>query len=72
MFLGKPVVVEWLVCMVPTSDKGVPNVDSVTWPGDIPCVTPEELVRRVNAVGLDSVQNIPLDWLNTFKRQLKR
>lgn len=71
MFLGKPVVVEWLVCMVPTSDKGVPNVDGVTWPGNIPCVTPEELVRRVNAVGLDSVQNIPLDWLNTFKRQLK-
>lgn len=71
MFLNKPVVVEWLVCMVPTSDKGVPNVDGVTWPGGIACVTPEELVRRVNAVDLDSVQNIPLDWLNTFKRQLK-
>lgn len=71
MFLNKPVIVEWLVCMVPTSDKGVPNVDGVTWPGNIPCVTPEELVRRVNAVDLDSVQNIPLDWLNTFKRQLK-
>lgn len=71
MFHGKPVEVEWLVCMVPTSDKGVPDVNGVTWPGDIPCVTPEELVRRVNAVGLDSVQNIPLDWLNTFKRQLK-
>lgn len=72
MFLNKPVEVEWLVCMVPTSDKGVPDVNGVTWPGNIPCVTPEELVGRVNAVGLDSVQNIPLDWLDTFKKHLKR
>lgn len=72
VFHGKPVEVEWLVCMVPTSDKGVPDVNGVMWPGNIPCVTPEELVRRVNAVGLDSVQNIPLDWLDMFKRQLKK
>lgn len=38
----------------------------------IPCVTPEELVERVNAADLDSVQNIPLDLLNMFKGQLKR
>lgn len=69
---GKPVVAEWLVCMVPVTGKGVPNVDGVTWPGDIPCVTPEELVRRVNAADLDSMQNIPLEWLNLLKRQLKR
>lgn len=69
---GRAVVAEWLVCMVPTSDKGVPDVSGVMWPGNIPCVTPEELVRRVNAVGLDSVQNIPLDWLDMFKKQLKK
>lgn len=71
MFNGKPVEVEWLVCMVPTSDKGVPDVTGVMWPGNIPCVTPEELVRRVNAVDLDSTQNLPLDWLDTLKRHVK-
>lgn len=70
-FINKPVVVEWLVCMVPTSDKGVPNVNGVNWPGGIQCVNPEELVRRIHAVDLDSVQNIPLDWLDMFKRHLK-
>lgn len=71
MFNGKPVEVEWLVCMVPTSDKGAPDVTGVMWPGDIPCVTTEELVRRVNAVDLDSTQNLPLDWLDTLKRHVK-
>ena len=71
MFNGKPVEVEWLVCRVPTSDKRVPDVNGVMWPGDIPCVTPEELVRRVNAVDLDSTQNLPLDWLDTLKRHVK-
>lgn len=71
-FRGKPIVAEWLVCMVPTTNKGIPDVAGVFWPGDIPCVTPEELVARVNAANLDSVQNIPLDMLNMFKRQLKK
>lgn len=70
-FTGKPVDVEWLVCMVPTSNRGVPDVNGVNWPYGIPCVTPEELVRRVNMVDLDSVQNLPLDWLDMFKRHLK-
>ena len=67
----KPIIAEWLVCIVPTTNKGVPNVDGVFWPGDIPCMTPEELVEHINATDLDSVQNIPLDLLNMFKRQLK-
>ena len=71
VFKGKPIVAEWLVCMVPTTNKGVPDVSGVFWPGDIPCVTPEDLVKRVNAVDLDSVQNIPLDMLNMLKQQLK-
>lgn len=66
-FTGKPVDVEWLVCMVPTSNRGVSDVNGVNWPYGIPCVTPEELVRRVNMVDLDSVQNLPLDWLDMFK-----
>lgn len=70
-FINEPVVVEWLVCMAPTSDKGVPNVNGVNWPGGIQCVNPEELVRRIHAVDLDSVQNIPLDWLDMFKQHLK-
>lgn len=72
LFEDRPVVAEWLVCMVPVTDKGVPDVNGVYWTGDIPCVTPEELVERVNAADLDSVQNIPLDLLELFKRQLKR
>lgn len=72
MFKGKPIIVEWLVCMVPTTNRGVPDVSGVFWPGGIPCVTPEELVKRVNEADLDSVQNIPLDLLNRFKSQLKR
>ena len=71
LFEGRPVIAEWLVCMVPVTDKGVPDVNGVYWPGDIPCVTPEELVERVNAADLDSAQNIPLDLLDLLKRQLK-
>lgn len=33
MFEGKPIIVEWLVCMVPTTNRGVPNVSGVFWPG---------------------------------------
>lgn len=69
---GKPIIAEWLVCMVPTTNKGVPDVAGVFWPGNIPCVTPEELVERVNAVDLDSVQNIPLDTLLMLKGRLKK
>ena len=60
------------ICMVPTGENGLPDVENLVWTGGIKCVTPKQLVEEIQACDLDDPSKIPAKVTELFYDSLKK